>query len=673
MPAGQENISMAEFEFLQSLVIIFGLSAVVVFLLGKIRIPSIIGFLVSGVIIGPYGLKLINDIHLVEIFAEIGVVLLLFTIGLEFSLKKLLTLKKTIFLGGMLQVFLTSLIVFSLSRFAGQDNNSSIILGSLAALSSTAIVLKLLFDRAEIDTPHGRVSMGILIFQDLCVVLFLLLIPMLKGEEQTVSGILWILAESVFFIAAVIITASWIVPRLLHQIVHTRMRELFTISIIFICLGTAFLTYKLGFSLALGAFIAGLVVSESEYSYQAVADILPFKDSFNSLFFISVGMLMNVQFFLSHMGTVILIVCIILILKTVTTTAVVLLTGNNLRISLHSGLVLSQVGEFSFILAVTALKSGLITQDIYQLFLSSVIITMLLTPLFVAYASDVSLWITSLRIASRFRAAVRTAEMTGQVETKTDHVIIIGFGANGKNLALVLKELEVPYVILEMNSQTVIKMQKEGEPIYYGDGTSQEILHKLGIGSARAIVISITDPSATRKIVITVRRMNPKIFIIVRTRYLAEVQDLLACGADDVIPAEFETSIELFSRVLQFYQMPSALIGRYAARFRKDHYKMFIRGETPKRLFHDTVALMPDVNYESCVIESGSPAAGSSIQTLDIRNKSGAHVIAVRRRNSTEMNLAADFVFQEGDIVFLIGDSAATKTADRMFFQAVRE
>lgn len=660
---------MIEFEFLRSLVIIFGLSAVVVFILGKFRVPSIIGFLIAGVVLGPHGLELIKEVHLVEVFAEIGIVLLLFTIGLEFSLKGLLALRKTIFIGGVLQVFSTALLVYWLAIFQGYNMNTSVVLGGLVALSSTAIVLKLLFERAEIDSPHGRASLGILLFQDFCVVMFILLIPVLKGTQSSLKDILYVFAESVVFIVTVIITARWIVPRVLHQIVHTRMRELFIISIIFICLGTAYFTYKLGFSLALGAFIAGLVISESEYSYQAISDILPFKDSFNGLFFISVGMLMDINFFLTNVGTVLMLVFMIIFVKAVTSTISLLLTGMNFRVSLHSGLILAHIGEFSFILAVTGLKAGLITDNVYQLFLSSAIITMSLIPLFVIFSPGVSTWIVSHGLLSRIQGGKTSEEMRGETDRKTDHVIIVGFGVNGKNLAIVLKELEVPYVILELNSRTVNRMREQGEPISYGDATSREILHKMGIERARVIVISIADPSATRKIVNTVRNMNRKIFIVVRTRFLAEVDDLLMSGADEVIPEEFETSIELFSRILNFYHMPKSLINRYADRFRKDHYKMFVKGETPKRLFQDTIALMPDVNYGSFIIEKDSPAVDSSLRNLDIQNKTGANVIAVRRDNNTIMGLRADFVFQAGDFVFLIGDQQSLERAHNIFFK----
>lgn len=660
---------MVEFEFLKSLIIISGISAISIFILNKLKIPSIVGFLLSGILIGPHGLELIKDIHLVEKFAEIGVVLLLFTIGLEFSLKNILRLRKAIFLGGFLQVLVTSLFCFFIAIMLGQDGETSLIIGIMIALSSTAIVMKLLFERAELDSPHGRISLGILIFQDLSVVFFMLMIPILSGTGKEISELARVLVKALLIVTAVIISARWFVPRLLHQIVHTRMRELFIISIIFLCLGTAFLTYKLGLSLALGAFIAGLIISESEYSYQAISDILPFKESFNGLFFISVGMLMNINFFLSHFLMVIFIVISIIIFKTFASTIAIFLTGSNFRVSLHSGIILSQVGEFSFVLSVSALKFGLITDTIYQYFLSSAVITMLLTPVFFNLSSPLSTWITSRRLLVRLKAMREYAEHIGKRDKRVDHVIIIGFGINGRNLALVLRELEVPYVILELNNQTVIEWREKGEPIFYGDATSQEILHKLNIERAKAVVISISDPSATRKIVNTARRLNPSVFIVVKTAYIAEVQDLLSLGADEVIPAEFETSIELFARILRFYHMPQSLIDRYAERFRKDHYSMFIKGETPKRLFHDTIAVMPDVAYESFIVEEGSVAINSSVTELNIQKETGAIVIAVKRGAETVHGIVADFVFKEGDIVFLIGDKPSLEKAKRMFLR----
>jgi len=661
---------MYEFEFLRSLIIIFGISALGIFILNKLRIPSIVGFLISGMLIGPHGLELIKDVHLVEIFAEIGVVLLLFTIGLEFSLKKIFTLRKAIFVIGFMQVLITFLAVVGIClAFLKFDMNTSLIMGSLISLSSTAIVMKLLFDRGEIDSPHGRISLGILIFQDLSVVLFMMMIPVLGGTEKDILKIIKITGESVVIILLVILSARWLVPLLLHQIVRTRMRELFIISIIFICLGAAYLTYRLGLSLAIGAFIAGLIISESEYSYQAISDVLPFKDSFNGLFFISIGMLMDIDFLLENLGMVIISVVGVVLLKTLISTGIIFSLWSNLRVSLQSGLILSQIGEFSFILSVAAMKQGLMQEEMYQLFLSSAIVTMLLTPLLVVISPRVSMWVTSRKLLMRLESMRALRDKTKVQTRREDHVIIVGFGMNGRNLALVLRELEVPYIALDLNSRTVSEWREKGEPILYGDATSQEILIKLGIERARVIVIAINDAAASRKIVSTARILNPGIFIIVRTSYLAEVDDLIRIGADEVIPAEFETSIELFSRVLKFYHMPKSLIRDYAERFRRDHYEMFFKGETPKRLFHETIAVMPDVEYESFVVKGSSRAVGSTYRELRIQEQTGAMIIGVKRDGDIIRGLSDEFRFMEGDIVFLIGDKESLKKAGELYFE----
>jgi len=288
------TITAMEYAFLRSLVIIFGVSACVVFVLHRFKIPSIVGFLVAGVIIGPHGIGLIQDTHAVEMMAELGVILLLFTVGIEFSIARLMRMKRAVVAGGGLQMILTTAFIVGAGLFAAVKTADAVFFGFLVALSSTAIVLKLLAEKGETDSPHGRVMVGILIFQDLCIVLFMLLIPALSNAGVTVLDIAMKMGKAALIIAVVLVSARWLIPVLLHQVVHTGSRELFIITIIILCLGIALLTSRFGLSLALGAFLAGLIISESEYAHQATADILPFKDSFIGLFFVSVGMLMDI-------------------------------------------------------------------------------------------------------------------------------------------------------------------------------------------------------------------------------------------------------------------------------------------------------------------------------------------------------------------------------------------
>lgn len=645
-----------ELGFLKTLVIIFGVSASVIFLLHKLRVPSIVGFLTAGVLLGPHGFGLVRDIREVELLAEIGIILLLFTIGLEISLKNLKRIRSAVLGGGFSQVLLTLLATAAIAYPFLQRWNTSLFTGFLVALSSTAIVMKMLFDRGEIDSPHGRLSIGILIFQDLCVVPLILLIPILSGASGSFIELLWTLLKSAAIIFVVIFGARWLVPNILHQIVHTRSRELFVITIILLCLGTALFTSWLGLSLALGAFLAGLIISESEYAYQAISDILPFKDSFNGLFFVSIGMLMNLSFLRENMFLILIGVGIILLLKIFTGSFSVYLIGHPLRISLQAGIHLAQIGEFSFVLAMAGKSAGLISESHYQLFLSASVITMILTPFLFQASPSISAWVSSKKLLDRLDRMRKRAEKEIFLPGKIDHVIIIGFGLNGKNLAEVLRETSIPYVVLDLNNETAREMRKRGEPIFYGDGTSPEILHKLGLASARMLVVVISDPASTRRIVRLARKENPRIYIIVRTRYIAEVEDLLQLGANEVIPEEFETSIEIFAKVLHRYQVPRNLLFDQIERIRSGSYEALRRVELPVKSLPEKCEIITDIETETYLIGEQTPAAGHSIRDLKIRSRTGATVIAVRRDGEILPSPDPDFVFKTGDIVYLIGE-----------------
>lgn len=645
-----------ELEFLRSLVLIFGISAIVIFILGRFKIPSIVGFLISGVILGPFGFKLINDVHEVEILAEIGVILLMFTIGLEFSFSNLMELRTQVLGGGFLQVLLTTVVITFLSFFFFNfELNMAIFDGFLVALSSTAIVTKLLMDRAEINTLHGRTALGVLIFQDLCVVPFMLLIPVLSGSGTGLDKVIFAMIKAFVFVSLVMFVARWAVPRILHEIVKTRSRELFVITIILLCIGTAFFTSKLGLSLALGAFMAGIVISESEYASQAISDILPFKESFTGLFFISVGMLMNIHFFITNIELIIIVVFAIFVLKTLIGAASLYISGQSFRISLQSGFYISQIGEFSFVLALAGKASGLITENIYQVFLSASVITMLVTPFIIIISPKVSEYIISNFPLRNFARMKKWKEKDIFPSRRSDHVIIIGFGINGSNLAKVLKESNISYVVLEMNPNTVKKMKKLGEPIYYGDGTSIEILHKMGILKARLLVVAISDAAATRRIVQIAKNENPKIHIIVRTRYVAEVDDLLKYGADEVIPEEFETSIEIFSRVLHHYHIPRNIITEHIENIRKDSYSALRSLELPKKHLAERHEFLKDIETDTYLIKKNSSLVGHTIEQLRLRTETGVTIIAVQSGSEIIQNPHPQLVLRDNNVLLLIG------------------
>jgi len=640
---------------LTDIVIIFGLPIVVIFICHRIRVPAIVGFLLTGILAGPHGLGLVKAVHEVEFLAEVGVVLLLFTIGIEFSLKNLLKIKKSVLMGGSLQVLLTILATFVIARQIGQPFGESIFIGFLISLSSTAIVLKLIQERAEVDSPHGRTTLGILIFQDVIIVPMILVTPLLAGAAGNLGeSFLILVTKGIGIILLVIVSAKWIVPQLLYQIARTRSRELFLLSVVVICLAVAWLTSSAGLSLALGAFLAGLIISESEYSYQAFGNILPFRDLFTSFFFVSIGMLLNVGFLFNQPGLIALIALGVLSLKTILAGFVTVLLGFPLRTTFLVGLALSQVGEFSFILSKTGVEHGLLAGDIYQLFLAVSVLTMAATPFIIALAPRITDFVLQLPLPGRLKSGL--SPVTGiKIGGKKNHLIIIGFGVNGRNLARASKIAGIPYVIIEMNPEIVRSEQAKGEPIYYGDATQEAVIQHADIKDAMVVVVAINDPAATRRIAEIARRLNPKAHMIIRTRYLQEMKPLYELGANEVIPEEFETSVEIFTRVLAKYLIRRDEIERLVAELRSDGYEMF--RSLPKELasFSDLKLQLPDVEISALQVGERSTLVGKSLAQIELRNKYGVTVLAIRRDTQILPNPYGDMQLCAKDVLFVLG------------------
>ncbi|HEX9902007.1 MAG TPA: cation:proton antiporter, partial [Acidobacteriota bacterium] len=485
-----------DFAILQQLVILLAAAVLIITVSHKIKLPAVVGFLLTGILIGPGGFGLVKDTDAIAVLAEIGVIMLLFMIGLEFTLDRLKRIQRNFWLGGGLQVLLTISAAILILVLLKVPIKEAVFFGFLVSLSSTAVVLNILAGRGETDAPQGQVSLGILIFQDMAIVPMIALVPVLSGlRAASPTAILARFLVGGAAIAAVFIVARFFMPRLLHLIVGTRIREVFLITSLVVCLGMAWLTSSLGLSLALGAFLAGVAISESKYSHQVVSDILPFKDVFNSLFFISIGMLLNTAVVWRSRLIIAAILVSILVLKAAIVVLTVRLLGYSPRIALVTGLALAQIGEFSFVLAGVGRANGLLPDDVFQLFLASSILTILATPLLIQISPALA-----SRTERTFKWKAR-ASKTGReaAEKLQDHVIVAGFGLNGRNLAHVLKEAGIPYVILELNPETMHQAAEEGEPIIFGDVSSRTILKEAGIDRARGMVIAISDPAITRR------------------------------------------------------------------------------------------------------------------------------------------------------------------------------
>jgi CPA2 family monovalent cation:H+ antiporter-2 len=664
---------MTDYGALANLLVIFTASIAVVFVFHQFKLPSIAGFLVAGALIGPYGLNLISDIETVRALAEIGIVLLLFTIGIEFSLGHLVSMRRLMFLAAPIQVGGVLCIAWLGAMLAGLSWQQGVFWGFLFSLSSTAIVLKTLAERGDSDSIHGRATIGILVFQDLAVVPMMLLTPILGGQSDgSALAILLTLGESVLVVALVIAASWYLVPKVLGHIVRSRSRELFLLTIIVSCLGIAWLSSLGGLSLALGAFIAGLVISESEYSHQAMAEVLPFRDSFNSLFFVSIGILMDWRVLLAHPFLVAGLLVMVLLVKFVAGAGAVLLAEVPLRSAIMVGIALAQVGEFSFLLAQQGQESGFLRGDPYQVFLAVSVLSMIVTPFLMQWSPHLArraeAW-QRLRHWLPSRTTGHVVQTEGKQIRVKGHVIIVGYGLNGRNLARVLGETEIPYLALDLDGDIVSREAKHGVPLYYGDGTNPNVLRHMKIEDAKVLVVAISDPFITRRAVQVAKGLNPQLHVVVRTRYLRELGELHQLGADDVVPEEFETSIEIFSLVLQTYKLPQEFVMQKAKQIRREGYALLRRSELPELSHHLRGGTLADAAVETFRIDDDSPAQGKTLAEMALRPRTGASVIAWTRAGVTQANPSESTRLMAGDIVVLIGSRTQIRQAMELLVQ----
>lgn len=652
-------LAAAEIPLLSDIVVIFGLATMVILLFMRLKLPTIIGYLLTGAIAGPYGLSLVDASTAVEVLSEIGVILLLFVIGMEFSLRSLMAIKRAVFIGGSLQVLLTIGATMLVAYLFGFSWPISVFFGFLFSLSSTAIVLKILQEAGQVNTLSGRTTLAILIFQDIIIVPFVLFTPMLAGESDNILLSLLLLAlKGGLVIILTILGAKYVIPRILFRVATTRNEELFLLSIIVICFAVAYATSLLGLSLGLGAFLAGLIISESEYSHHATGKILPFREIFLSFFFVSVGMLFDVTFLYEHLLIILLLVAVTFVLKFTAATLAVRAIGSGFKEAFIVGFSLFQVGEFSLLLAKEGLKFNLLDNETYQYFLAISILTMAITPFVIKQRENLACRILNAPLTSKIKTRLETDQsipMGALDEEKlTDHLLIIGYGLNGRNLARAAKTADIPFAIIEMNPETVRDEAAKGEPIVYGDASNSTVLEHVNIHKARVVVVAISNSDATKGIVLNVRSYNPHASLIVRTRYVNEIESLKQLGADEVIPEEFETSIEIFTRVLNKYLVPKRNIAAFTEDVRSHNYEMFRYASLDQGT---GVALdVPEINFVSIEIEKDTgPYIGQPIKDINLREKARVNLVAIKRGGTTETNITGDTKLKLGDIIYLVG------------------
>ncbi len=605
----------------------------------------------AGVLIGPAGLRLVTDVGMIGRYAELGVILLLFTIGLEISFRDLLRARQMLVIGGALQLLLTGAAVYAVAVLIGLPPSVAAVFGVMIALSSTTIVMSALGERGDRSSPHGRFLLSVLIFQDLAVVPIMLLLPVLAGD--TVVGmeqLPLVLVRGGLILAGVLVSLRWGVPNLLYHAARVRSSEVFLFSVVAIGVLTVYLSGLLGLSFAFGAFLAGLLIADSEFRHETLTLVLPFRDLFAGLFFVSIGMLLEVEYLLAEPLLVVGLTVGIILVKALPGMLSARALGLPIRPVVIGGLSLAHVGEFSFVIANAALALGLLSSGQYQPFLNAAVLSMALAPFLIRF---------SCLLGDRLAGFVPQRGGASEPTPVSDHLVIVGFGLSGQKISRIARESGIAYTIIEANPETVRRKQAEGEPIYFGDAAHAGVLECAGVEHARMLVCVISDPGAVVRIVRAARMVNPGLFIAVRVRYAGEIEALKTAGADEVIAEEFEALIELVTRVLSVYTVPFDEIEGSIDGIRADGYAMFRSLRASASGGVDVEGRLHDLDIRTYRILPTSPLAECRLDESGLRSDYGATVLAIRRGETTIPNPSGEEVLLPGDVVVLIGSPTA--------------
>lgn len=657
---------MGHVPLIDELAIIAAVAVAVTVVLSYFRLPTVAGLLLAGALVGPYGLHLARSASSIEVLAEIGVVLLLFTIGLEFSLARLKNIFRQVALGGVLQVGLTTLAGVGVALAFGQPISRGIFYGFVFALSSTAIVLRALTERGELDAPHGRFIVGTLIFQDLCVVPMVLIVPFLapgsSSDGNVALAIGAAIAKAVGVVIGTVVVARLVVPRLLARVDQSRSREVFLLAILGLCIGTAWLTSLAGLSLALGAFLGGMLVADTEYGHRAMGDVLPLRDAFVSVFFVSLGMLFDPRVVAAQPLLVAALLGGFVVAKGLLATLAATAMRFPRRVAWLAGVGLAQFGEFGFVLVRLGEQKGIVDDASMKPLLAAGIASMFLTPILVRAAPHIragELLLAPLERLIGVRSITEAEEVTAKLE---GHVVIVGFGLAGRFAARSLVACGVPYVVLELNAESVRTARAAGLPLYYGDATSEEALKHAHLERAKALVLLMNDPRAAQRVVDTARRVAPDVPVLMRARYLLEREELMKIGAKDVVAEEVEGAVEIIARLLRWIETPRNVIDDRIREVRAETQSSERKLTLPRPALADTHALS-ELKIESFLVRDGMVSAGRSAVQLELRRTTGALVVGVKRKEKLLENPDPNIAFEAGDVVFLVGTSDQVKSA----------
>ncbi len=660
-----------EFSILDGVLILLSVAVVIVIMFRRINLPPILGYLFVGLLVGPYGLGWIPETQATHELAEFGVVFLMFTIGLEFSLSKLIAMRGLVLGLGGLQVLITTAVTVGIAMIFGQTLNDSIVIGSIVAMSSTAIVIKQLTDQLELNTSHGENAVGILLFQDLAVIPFLILIPSLGAgpdAQPILMPLVWAMGKGAAAMLLILAIGRWILRPVFHEIAASRSMELFTLSVLLVTLAAAWLTEDMGLSLALGAFLAGMMLGETEFRHQVEANIRPFRDVLLGLFFITIGMLLNIRSLPDIWQWVLLLLFVLIVVKTLVIFGLCRLLGNKNPIALRTGLVLAHGGEFGFALLSLAMAGNILKPELSQIVLGAILFSMLLSPLMIRYSGKLVESIFPEESGAETDENVVKSSVEHAAHGLEQHVIICGYGRVGQNIARLLESEGIEYIAMDLDPSRVQNAQLAGDRVTYGDSTNLEMLAAAGLKFAKALVISFEDVSGALKILQQVRKYKTHMPILVRARDDAELSKLQENGATEVIPATLEASLAIASHLLVFMGIPPSRVLRITREARGDRYKLL------RQIFPDQESIAldegdPDREQLMAVnLPKGSYAIGHNLGELDL-DEANITVTAIRRGGIRGPAPEPETELRADDVLVLCGSQTSLNRAEKLLLE----
>ncbi|MCG7986537.1 MAG: monovalent cation:proton antiporter-2 (CPA2) family protein [Candidatus Thiodiazotropha weberae] len=639
---------------LQIILLLLAVSVLTVTLFRRMHLPPILGYLIVGILVGPFGGGMIASNEDTRFLAEFGVVFLLFTIGLEFSLPQMMAMKGAVFGLGGTQVLLTGIVAALIAWLLGLETSAALITGAVLALSSTAIVTKQLSEQVELNTDHGRLGISILLFQDLAVIPMLVIIPLLSagGSDGMLMPLVWALVKAAAVFEVIMAFGHWILRPLFHEIARARSAELFTMTVLLVSLAAAWLTHEAGLSLALGAFLAGMMLGETEYRHQIEADIRPFQDVLLGLFFITVGMRVDLSSLLPILHWVTLAAIVLIVFKAGIIFLIGYLSKRPIEASFRSGLLLAQGGEFGFVLLDLSLESSLLPSETSQILFAAIIISMVISPFLIRYNGRLAQLFCSLRSSTANQRPID--DLVHEAEHLEQHVIICGYGRIGQNLGRLLQNEGFPYVALDLDPTVVQEAHEAGEPVHFGDASRQEIIQAAGIVRAAVVVITFEEHTTALKILHHLKSNYPEIQVLVRTRDDTHMETLELAGATEVMPEAVEASLMMGGQLLLLLKVPGSRILKIMREIRENHYKLlrdFYHGQEAIDIEHDEGF---QERLHTVTLPNRAFAVGHTIEDLHLWDWE-VSVTAVRRGGIRGEAPGPETRLKEGDVLVLAG------------------